>query len=290
MNASSEEVPSPYPLPPTPYPLPSAPSIRVVVSGAGKMGREIIGGLCREPDIDPVGVLEKFSGEDLFSLPDGSGRLIPRSSEPALLNRVRPDVLVDFSHHEWTAQVVPLAIELGVRPVIGTTSLPEALIQRFANDCAAAKLGGLIAANFALGAVLLMHLAGIAAPFFDNVEVIELHHDQKVDAPSGTAGSILQALLAGRNGKPFNYPETTKQTLPGTRGGEYQGAAVHSVRLPGLVAHHEVIFGSTGQILTLRHDSTSRESFLPGVLLAVREVMKRQELVQGLDRLLGLTS
>lgn len=264
------------------------PSIRVVVSGSGKMGREIIAGLCREADIEPVGVLEKFSGEEVFSLPDGSGRLIPRSNDPALLSRVRPDVLVDFSHHEWTEMVGPLAIQLGIRPVIGTTGLPDSLVQSLSHGCAETKLGGVVAANFALGAVLLTHLARIAAPFFDNVEVIELHHDQKVDAPSGTSLTIVKEMLAARAGEPFHSPETAKQTLPGTRGGAYEGAGLHSIRLPGLVAHHEVIFGGVGQSLTLRHDSISRESFLPGVLLAVRQVMRREELVQGLDRLLGL--
>ena len=273
---------------PTRSPLSAPRSVRVVMSGAGKMGQEILRGLCREVDIEPVGVLEKFSKEDVFSLPDGSGRLIPRSNDPAILSRLRPDVLVDFSNHEWTALVAPLAVQLGVRPVIGTTGLPDSLVDQLERDCAAQGVGGVVASNFALGGVVLMHLARVAAPFFENVELIELHHDQKVDAPSGTALSIVQAMLNGRDGRPFAHPETTKQTVPGTRGGEVGGAAVHSVRLPGLVAHHEVIFGGTGQTLTLRHDSTSRESFLPGVLLAVREVMQRHTLVRGLDRLLGL--
>jgi 4-hydroxy-tetrahydrodipicolinate reductase len=273
----------------TPPARPPMPSLRVVMSGAGKMGQEMLRGLAQEPGIEPVGVLEKFSQEQVFPLADGSGRSIPRSNDPALLSELRPDVLIDFSNHEWTAVVAPFAVELGVRPVIGTTGLAETFIERLERQCADAGVGGLVASNFALGGVVLMHLARIAAPFFENVEVIELHHDQKVDAPSGTALSIVEAMLAGRENRPFAYPETTKQTLAGTRGGEHGGAGVHSVRLPGLVAHHEVIFGGTGQTLTLRHDSSSRESFLPGVLLAVREVMRRHELVRGLDRLLGLT-
>ena len=280
---SSADEPSP-----TRYPPSALRSVRVVMSGAGKMGQEILRGLCREAEIEPVGVLEKFSQEDMFSLPDGSGRLIPRSNDPAILGRLRPDVLVDFSNHEWTALVAPLAVQLGVRPVIGTTGLPDALVDQLEQECAAAGLGGVVASNFALGGVVLMHLARVAAPFFESAELIELHHDQKVDAPSGTALSILQGMLDARGGRPFAYPETTKQTLPGTRGGEYGGAGVHSVRLPGLVAHHEVVFGGTGQTLTLRHDSISRESFLPGVVLALRAVMHRRDLVRGLDQLLGL--
>ncbi len=262
--------------------------IRVVVSGLGKMGREMLSGLARQEDVEVVGVLEKFSREEVLSLPDGSGRLIPCSTEPSLLSRLSPDVVVDFSNHEWTAQVAPAAIRAGVRPVIGTTGLPDELIATIEQSCAQTKLGGVVASNFALGAILLTHLARIAAPYFDNVEIIELHHDQKIDAPSGTSLTIADELLRARDEHPFTYPPTTKETIPGTRGGEHGGAGIHSVRLPGLVAHHEVIFGGLGQTLTLRHDSTSRESFLPGVLLATREVMQRQELVRGLDRLMGL--
>jgi 4-hydroxy-tetrahydrodipicolinate reductase len=252
------------------------------------MGREILYGISRQEDMEPIGVLEKFSREEVFSLPDGSGRLIPCSTDPSLLDRLVPDVLIDFSNHEWTSIVGPVAVRAGVRPIIGTTGLTEDFVQKLERDCSDAKLGGVVASNFALGAVLLTHLARIAAPYFDNVEIVEMHHDQKVDAPSGTALTMAEAMLRARESKPFNYPETTKQTIPGTRGGEHGGAGIHSIRLPGLVAHHEIIFGSLGQTLTLRHDSTSRESFLPGVLVAVREVMQRQELVRGLDRLMGL--
>jgi 4-hydroxy-tetrahydrodipicolinate reductase len=262
--------------------------IRVVVSGLGRMGREILMGISRQDDMEPVGVLEKFSREEVFSLPDGSGRLIPCSTEPELLERLSPDVVVDFSNHEWTSIVGPAAIAAGVRPVIGTTGLTEDFVAGLEKSCAEARLGGVVASNFALGAVVLTHLSRIAALYFDNVEIIELHHDQKVDAPSGTALTMAEAMLRARDGRPFDYPETTKETVPGTRGGQHGGAGIHSVRLPGLVAHHEIIFGGLGQTLTLRHDSTSRESFLPGVLLAVREVTQRQELVRGLDRLMGL--
>lgn len=263
-------------------------SIRVAVSGAGKMGQEIVQGLYLEPDVEPVAVLDKFSDEDTFSLPSSSGQRIPRSNDPALLQRLRPDVLIDFSHHEWTEAVAPLAVDLGIHLVIGTTGLSDAFVAELDHRCREAGIGGVIAANFAIGAVLLMHLAQVAAPFFENVEVIELHHDQKVDAPSGTALTTVRGLLAARDGRPFAYPETAKQTLPNTRGGEFGGAGIHSIRLPGLVAHQEVIFGGLGQTLTLRHDTSSRESFLPGVMRATHQVMRLRHLVHGLDQLLGL--
>jgi 4-hydroxy-tetrahydrodipicolinate reductase len=260
--------------------------IRVVVCGTGKMGREVAAGLASQPDIRVVGVLEGLSDVTRFILPDGES--VPQSADPAaLFARVQADAVVDFSFHEWTQKVAPAAVAAGVRPVIGTTGLSDSFVDQLARDCASRQVGGLIAANFALGAVLLMHLCRVAAPFFEYAEVIELHHEQKVDAPSGTALATVREMLASR-GRPFTHPETEKFTLPGTRGGLEGGITVHSVRLQGLVAHQEVIFGALGQTLTLRHDTTSRESFIPGVLLAVRHLMTRNELVIGLDRLMGL--
>ncbi|MFN8559116.1 MAG: 4-hydroxy-tetrahydrodipicolinate reductase, partial [Dehalococcoidia bacterium] len=187
----------------------------------------------------------------------------------------------------WTARVAPIAVAAGVSPVIGTSGLAEPFVAELAARCRAAGVGGLVAPNFAIGAVLMMHFARLASPYFDVAEIIELHHDKKVDAPSGTAVATARDMVAAR-GRPFDHPETEKFTLPGARGAEEGGVTLHSVRLPGLVAHQEVLFGGLGQTLTIRHDSTSRESFLPGVLLAAREVMNRQELVVGLDRLMGL--
>ena len=260
--------------------------IRVVVCGTGKMGREMAAGLSSQPDIRVVGVLEGLADATEFSLPNGEH--VPQSADPAaLFARVQADAVVDFTFHEWTEKMAPVAVAAGVRPVIGTSGLSDPFVAQLALDCAARQLGGLVAANFALGAVLLMHLCQVAAPFFDYAEVIELHHEQKVDAPSGTALATVREMLASR-GRPFTHPQTEKFTIPGTRGGLEGGVTVHSVRLQGLVAHQEVIFGALGQTLTLRHDTTSRESYLPGVLLAVRHLMTRTELVIGLDRLMGL--
>ncbi|HZU75921.1 MAG TPA: 4-hydroxy-tetrahydrodipicolinate reductase, partial [Dehalococcoidia bacterium] len=215
--------------------------IRVVVSGSGRMGREVIAGLAAQADICVVGVLEGLGSETEFTLPQGGA--VPQSADPAgLFEQVKPDVVVDFSFHEWTQRVAPAAVAAGVRPVIGTTGLPDAFIERLARECAARRVGGIVAANFALGAVLLMHLCRVAAPFFDYAEVIELHHEQKIDAPSGTALATVREMLAAR-GRPFVHPETEKVALPGTRGGVEGGVTLHSVRLQGLVAHQEVIFG-----------------------------------------------
>jgi 4-hydroxy-tetrahydrodipicolinate reductase len=156
--------------------------------------------------------------------------------------------------------------------------------------CRARGVGGMVAPNFAVGAVLMMHLAEIAAPHFDAAEVIEMHHATKLDAPSGTALATARRLAARRKDRPFAHQVPEKQTLAGTRGGEEGGVAVHSVRLPGLVADQDVIFGLPGQTLTISHRTTSREAYAPGVLLAIRRVTSGPRFYRGLDELLGLVS
>ncbi len=261
-------------------------TIRVVVSGTGNMGREVLAGVAEAPDMEPVGVLEKLSSETEVKLPGGGS--LPQSADPGgLLDATKPDVIIDFSNAEWTPPVAEAALERGIRLVIGTTGLSENWLADLEQQCRARKVGAVVAPNFAIGAVLMIHMAKIAGRFFDSAEIIELHHDKKVDAPSGTAMLTLQEMLAAR-GKPFDRNVPDKETLPGTRGGERDGVTVHSVRLPGLVAHQEVLFGGQGQTLSIRHDTTGRDSFIPGVLLATREVMNRKELVRGLAELVGL--
>jgi 4-hydroxy-tetrahydrodipicolinate reductase len=261
--------------------------IRVVVSGTGRMGKEILAAVCADPDLEPVGVLEKFSAEEYLSLPDGSGLVHLDKDPQALFARCRPDVVVDFTNAEWAPVVARAALEAGARLVIGTTGLSGELLAELERSCEEKGLGAVAASNFAIGAVLMMHLAQIAARHLSSAEIIELHHDQKADAPSGTAIATAQAMAAGR-GSPFERPPTQKETLACTRGGAQDGITIHSVRLPGLVAHQEVIFGGRGQTLSIRHDSTGRDSFLPGVLLATKEVMNRREFVRGLGPLIGL--
>jgi 4-hydroxy-tetrahydrodipicolinate reductase len=262
-------------------------SSKVVVSGTGKMGRQVLEAVCAEPDLEPVGVLDRVRGEEYLSLPDGSG-LVPFSTDPAaLFTRTRPDVVVDFTNADYTPQVARQALEAGARLVIGTSGLSEAFLNELERECRERKLGAVIAANFALGAVLMAHLAKVAAPFFDEAEIIEMHHDGKADAPSATAIATARKMVSGREA-PFRRPQTQREGIEGTRGGVVDGITIHSVRLAGLVAHQEVIFGGPGQTLTIRHDSTSRESFMPGVMLAIRDVMGREELVLGLEALLGI--
>jgi len=255
--------------------------LKVLVSGTGKMGRQVCAAVNAEAGMAPVAYVDGLATSAVI---DG----LPVYTDPAkCMAETRPDVAIDFTNAAWTPKLAEAAVLAGVRLVIGTTGLSAEFIAWLERETASRKLGAVVASNFAIGAVLMMHFARQAARYFDNAEIIELHHDQKVDSPCGTAKSTAEMMLAAR-GKPFIHPESEKETLPGARGAELGGAAIHSVRLPGLVAHQEVIFGGLGQTLTIRHDTTGRDSFMPGVLSAAKAVMQLDHLVVGLDRLMGL--
>ncbi len=256
--------------------------IRVAVSGTGKMGRQVASALAAEPGIEPVAYLDALQPADSL---DG----IPVFRDAAAcFAATTTAVCVDFTNADWTPRLADAALNAGVRLVVGTTGLSAEFLGNLEARCRDRHLGALAASNFALSAVLMMEFSRQAARFFDNVEIIELHHDQKVDAPSGTAKTTAELMVEAR-GRPFTHPETEKFTVEGARGGNLGGIAIHSVRLRGLVAHQEVIFGSVGQTLTIRQDSTGRESYMPGVILAVRSVMDLDHLVLGLDKILDLT-
>ncbi len=253
--------------------------LRIVISGAGKMGRQIAESVAGAPGMEPVAFLDGLATESTI---DG----LPVYTDAAFcLEQTTPDVVIDFSNASWTPGLAAACLHARVRLVCGTTGLAPEFMEFIEREARERGVGVLIAANFAIGAVLMMHFAAQAARFFDNAEIIELHHDQKVDAPSGTAKTTAERMRAARK-DPFVHPPTEKEIVPGTRGGELGGIAIHSVRLPGLVAHQEVIFGGLGQTLTIRHDSTGRDSFMPGVLAAARAVMGLDHLVVGLDELL----
>ena len=242
--------------------------IRVALAGrTGKVGRALEPLLQHADGIEYVG---------------GFGR---DAEVAAFLEQHRPQVLVDFTHPSAVFACGLAAAKAGVAPVIGTTGLSAAEVDELEAACRNAGVGGMVAPNFAVGAVLMMHLAELAAPFFDAAEVIEMHHAAKVDAPSGTALSTARRLGARKR---FGYNRPEKVTLEGARGGEEASVAVHSVRLPGLLADQEVIFGLPGQTLTVAHRTTSREAYAPGVLLAIHKVVETRRFYRGLDELLGL--
>ena len=205
-----------------------------------------------------------------------------------LLTDSNTEVVIDFTHPDVVMANLEFLIDNGIHAVVGTTGFTDERLQQV-RSWLAAKPGAsvLIAPNFAIGAVLSMHFAKQAAPYFESVEVIELHHPQKADAPSGTAARTAALIAEARKGLPPN-PDATSTSLPGARGADVDGVPVHSVRLAGLVAHQEVLFGTLGETLTIRHDSIDRTSFVPGVLLAVRRVAEHPGLTIGIESLLNL--
>ena len=261
--------------------------IKVVVYGAaGRMGQEVVRAVCGEPEAMLAGAVDVKAAEDTLTLPDGSGK-VPLSSDLAqILTTCQPDVLVDFTIASATMSAARVAAEHGVNLVIGTTGLTADDISEIERLSTAHNIGAVVASNFALGAVIMMHLSKIAAKYLDYAEIIELHHDKKVDAPSGTALNTAREMAKSRGG-PFLQP-AGKGEKPESRGQQVEGVTLHSVRLPGLLAHQEVIFGVSGQTLRIRHDTISRECYMPGVILAIKEVVKRKGLTYGLDKLLGL--
>lgn len=240
-----------------------------VLGAAGRMGGEVVRAVDDADDL--VLAAEADLGDPL-------SRLVSSSSQ----------VAVDFTTPDAVMDNLRFCIDNGIHCVVGTTGFTEDRLDEVRSWLAAApSVGVVIAPNFGLGAVLLMRFAREAAPYFESVEVIELHHPEKLDAPSGTAAHTARAIAAARAsaGTPA-APDATAQSVPGARGADVEGVPVHSVRLRGLVAHEEVLFGNPGEVLTLRHDSLDRSSFMPGVLLAVRSVSARPGLTLGLEPLL----
>jgi len=258
--------------------------IRLALQGAtGNMGQELLRALPREKDLELVGLV---AVEEKPDLPPGWTGTYSTSVEE-VLEKARPQVFLDFSIAEATRTLYRAACPRKVPLVIGTSGLTPQDLEEIDRLARSAGVGAVVAPNFALGAVVMNYLARLAAPFFDYAEIVEMHHHGKVDAPSGTALATARAMVAAR-GRPFSYPVTKKENIPGTRGGELGGVAIHSMRLPGLMAHQEVVLGTAGQTLRIRHDTLSRECYLPGILMAIRRVMELRGLVHGLEALLGL--
>ena len=207
----------------------------------------------------------------------------------SLLTDSETEVVIDFTHPDVVMDNLQYLIENGINAVVGTTGFDDKRIGQVRSWLTARPdVAVLIAPNFAIGAVLSMHFAAQAARFFESVEVIELHHPHKADAPSGTAARTARLIAEARKDMPPN-PDATSTGLDGARGADVDGIPVHSVRLAGLVAHQEVLFGTQGETLTIRHDSIDRTSFVPGVLLAVRKVAEHPGLTIGIEPLLDLT-
>ena len=262
--------------------------IRVGVFGAGgRMGSTVCAAVAAAPDLELVAAVDPFhAGIDLqqVGVPD-TGLQLARNA--AALADAGAEVAVDFTVLDAARENLRWCAEHGVHAVVGTTGFSEDDLEDLSGRFAASSANALIAPNFAIGAVLMMRFAAAAAPYFETAEVIALHHDQKVDAPSGTA--MLTAARMAEASEEWAPDPTEKVVVEGARGSSGPGGIrIHSVRLRGLVAHQEVIMGTTGQSLTIRHDSYDRTSFMPGVLLAVRAVGSRPGLTIGLDAVIDV--
>lgn len=259
-------------------------TIRVGVVGAtGKMGREILKAVTNDP------ATEVIFGVGLVDEPTTitvEGREIPVTADlDSALSANDVDVVIDFTNADAFRQNASVTLAHGVHLVSGTTGLKHEELEKWGEEAAAQGKCFFYAANFAIGAVLMMRFAEEAAKFMPEVEIIELHHDQKKDAPSGTAVATAQRIAKVREAHEQGLPGEV-ETLAGARGANVEGMHIHSVRLPGYNAHQEVIFGGLGQTLTIRHDSINRESFMPGILFATKRVAGRVGLVEGLDTIM----
>jgi 4-hydroxy-tetrahydrodipicolinate reductase len=262
--------------------------IRVVINGAlGRMGQEITKGVVCEPGLKVVGAVEKEVTQQYLPLTEAPELIVLSSDLDSLLKSCDADVVVDFTNAKVSMAAARTAIKQRVNMVIGTTGLSQEDLAEIEKLCRVHKVGVVVAPNFSLGAALMIHLSRLAAKFFNHAEIIEMHHDKKADAPSGTAIATARAMSQAR-GKRFIYPQVTHEVLSNTRGGEMDGIAIHSLRLPGLMAGQEVVFSGAGETLSLRQNTISRECYLPGVILAIKEVTKHKGVTYGLDALLKL--
>lgn len=252
---------------------------KVIIAGfKGKMGSTAVQMVKDDQELELAALLDTFAAEE-----EVDGVPVFKSKEDLI--GFEADVWVDFTTPKFAYENTRFALENGFAPVVGTTGFTPEEIQELTSLSEEKKLGGLIAPNFAIGAILLMQFAAQAAKYFPHLEIIELHHDKKKDAPSGTAVKTAELVSQTRTSLQQGAADE-EELMAGARGAAFDGFRIHSVRLPGLVAHQEVIFGAQGEGLTIRHDSYDRISFMSGVNLGIKEVVKREKLVYGLEHLL----
>ncbi len=265
--------------------------MRIGVFGAGgQMGTTVCKAVAGDPELELVAAVDpRLSGIDLAQVTGISGTGLEIGGSKESLAGAKAQVAVDFTSAEVAFENMMWCAQHNIHGIVGTTGLSAAQMAQLEAAFAKSKANCIVAPNFAIGAVLMMRFAEMASVFFDTVDIIELHHDRKVDAPSGTAMETARRVASFRDSlhNPFADDPTVKIVLDGARGGKYeQGVHVHSLRVRGMVAHQEVIFGTLGQTLTIRHDSYDRTSFMPGVLLAIKSVAKLSGLVKGMDALI----
>jgi 4-hydroxy-tetrahydrodipicolinate reductase len=263
-------------------------TINIILAGPrGKMGSEAIRLIEETEHFNLVGCIDrKYDGmklKDIEGFPSIDAEIY--TDVENAFQTLDADVLIDLTSPEVGYKHTKLALENGIRPVVGTTGFSEEQLVEIEKLSSDKELGVVIAPNFAVGAILMMQFSKWAAKYFPDVEIIEKHHDQKLDAPSGTAVKTAELIKEARKHKVQGHPNE-KETIAGARGANMDDMRIHSVRLPGLIAHQEVIFGGTGQTLTIKHDTYHRQSFMSGVKLAVEQVVKVNAFIYGLENLL----
>ena len=262
--------------------------IKVIINGvAGKMGLELVRAFEKTEDIELVGGVDvKEIGEDIGLLAGLSeNKKHVYGGLPAIISEINVDVIIDLTNPNALRSNMNALLDANASVIIGTSGIDETMLENI-QEKANKEFCVLIAPNFALGAVLMMKCAGMIAEYMDYVEIIELHHDGKLDAPSATAIKTAEMIYAKMEAKIKHIENKCIEKIPGARGCIHDNIRIHSVRLPGLVAHQEVIFGGLGQTLTIRHDSLNRESFMPGILYAIRKVNDLSGVIYGLENLL----
>ena len=262
--------------------------IKVVVHGVlGRMGQEVLRAVCSDAELQAVGAVDIKAKGRRLALPGGTAEIPLSDDIDSILSSTKTDVMVDFTLYQAAMPAIRIAAKRKVNLVIGTTGFSKQDIDEIEKLCRTNKIGAVLASNFTLGAILMIHMAKIAAKYFDYAEIIEKHHEKKADAPSGTALSTAKAMVQAR-GRGFQMPPLDKENIPDTRGGQIDGISIHSVRLPGYLANQDVIFGTLGQTLKISHETISREAFMPGVVMAIKRVNETKGLIVGLENLLGL--
>jgi 4-hydroxy-tetrahydrodipicolinate reductase len=262
--------------------------ISVAVAGAtGRMGREVVRMVLEDETLELAAAVARtprdLDAGSLVGKPDTGVKIT--GDLASALEQAQPDVLVDFTSPQSAMTNALTAIERGVRPVIGTTGFAPEQIEQLDKLCREKGIGGLIAPNFSIGAILMMKFAAMAAQYFPHVEIIEYHGDQKLDAPSGTSIKTAEGIARVRKEFRQGNPQE-EEVIEGARGGYYNGFRIHSVRLPGIFAQQEVIFGAFGQTLKIRHDSYDRAGYMPGVNTAIKKIMSVTGMVYGFEHLM----
>ena len=264
--------------------------LKVLITGAvGKMGLEAAKAIINSPDLQLVAAIahKKNIGDDIGLLANSKiiNVMVSNNFEQEIEN-TKPDIILDLTNAEYGYQYIMKSLEKGIKCVSGSTGFSSQQLENMQNLCNETSQSLIIAPNFSIGAVLMMKFSQLSAKYFDNVEIIEMHHEKKKDSPSGTAVKTAEMIM--KNNKKFNnnLPDETIENIKGSRGGSFNNINIHSVRMPGFVATQEVLFGGLGQVLTIKHQTINREAYMPGLILTLKKVIETTGYIYGLENLL----